>query len=408
MPTWLIVAGSEYGVFFATFPRYFPPIGFSDRATNEWLTQIMARDSYTLANLYVRVTVNVNSDPTTVRSRKNTANGNMSVSIPATATGVFRDIVNSDALASGDVFNTIADPGAGGNITITVFAYTLSTVANNTPILCASNPTEPAVPNSLTRYGNIGGALSFSIDESTMQYIFRVAATLSNFRVCVSEACPDGNHLVRTRINGANGNQSISFVGGGTGTYEDVVNNDVVAVGNSVNYQAVIGGTSGAAGFTFIQVKSSSLGRQTMASIYTNSLWSNRTRNTAIEGDSVWASATEANHQVLAQASFTAKNMFVRVDTNGLNGPITFRIRKNTANGNMSVAVGAGLTGVFEDLGNTDAFIATDVLNWQYVSGGSSGSAWVPYVGFELEQPAAPPAGGGVGSGLGAAKVLLT
>ena len=68
-------------------------------------TQILYRSPGTLSKLYVRVTANSNVGSVTLRVRKNGANGNMFVTIPAGATGAFEDTVNTDTVAAGDKLN---------------------------------------------------------------------------------------------------------------------------------------------------------------------------------------------------------------------------------------------------------------------------------------------------------------
>ncbi len=390
MPTYPLVAGHSTGIAFGvSSTRYVNPAGGIAYSGAEARQQAVARDSYTLANLYVRVIANGTNASSTVRSRKNTANGAQSVSIGAGATGVFQDSVNSDSLAAGDLFNTQTVVGAGGSLTLTVIAYTLATASNTTPILIAGDVASLSVGFGVTTYAPIGGEARYNGTEARSQYIFRVAATLSNFRIYVRANTINNGTTVRTRKNAADGAQSVSVPASTTGAYEDTANSDSVASGDAVAYQVVTGGTSGSFAISIWQMKSNSAGRQVIsANPDTGTISSGLTRYVPLEAGVQAYATTEANTQVAAQASFTAKNLFVRVPTNSINGNTTFTLRQNTGNSTLTVSVGSGATGTFEDTSNAVSCVAADLLDWGVVTGGTSGSMVITYIGFELAQPA--------------------
>lgn len=390
MPNYLLVTGrsvagdlQDYGTTWYSFPTgyYVPAIG-------EAQEQLIARDSYTLSNLFIRVTANTLDGSTTGRSRINGANGNQSVSIPAGTTGTFTDGVNTDSLVSGDLFCTqLVAGGTSGSIGYTIQSYILSTVSNTTPILATTG--EVMIYFSSTVYATIVGRLRELTTESDSYYKFRVSATLSNLRVYVWLNSIPSSSTVRTRINAGNGNQSVTIPATTSGAFEDLANSDGIVSGDDVNFQIVTGPDSflERLSLSSIQVKTNSAGRQVGASSVGPSYGS--TVYAVIEGG--YVTLTESNTQAIARASFTAKNMYVNVSANNVNGSTTLRIRKNGGNGNMSVSVPASTTGQFEDTINTDDFVAADLLNWSVVTGGTSGSITIETVGFELAQPAAPP-----------------
>src|SRR3990167_7824688 len=71
-------------------------------AGDEVSRQITYRTAGMLKQLYVNVPANTATANSTVRVRKNGANGNQLVTIPSATTGVFEDNVNTDAVAAGD------------------------------------------------------------------------------------------------------------------------------------------------------------------------------------------------------------------------------------------------------------------------------------------------------------------
>ena len=392
MPSWLLVMGRStgYGVV-ASATRVAPPAGYAEVESTEARVQALARDSYTWDKLWVRVSANATTAASTIRSRINGADGNQVVSIGAGLTGAFEDAVNSDALTTGNLFNTSLVAGAGGTLTVSVVAYRLSTASNTTPILVAERRT--GIGASATNYVNLMGfhkALGVTT-EANAQYTFRAASTLSNMWVYASTNTKEDATTFRTRINGANGAQSVSITALTTGGFEDAVNPDSVVAGDEVCYQIVTGAGAGSIETSLTSIKSNSVGRQVAVARASNdtSLAFGVTRYLTPEGDSQEFATTELDTQTDARMSFTAKNMLVHIASNSVDGATTFTLRKNTAASALTVPVAASTTGFFEDTTNTVDFVAGDLLNWQVVTGGTAGTMMINAIGFELAQPTA-------------------
>jgi hypothetical protein len=66
----------------------------------------------------------------------------------------------------------------------------------------------------------------------------------------------------------------------------------------------------------------------------------------------------------------------------------TIKLRKNRADSYESITtIPAKITGRFEDSINTDSIAASDLIDWQIITNGSSGKIEFVYIGFELAQP---------------------
>lgn len=72
---------------------------------------------------------------------------------------------------------------------------------------------------------------------------------------------------------------------------------------------------------------------------------------------------TEAAAQVVYRTPGTFLKFMDRVYANATTAASTIRLRKNGVNGNISVSVGAGATGTFEDTTGTDTIVAGDKVN---------------------------------------------
>ena len=390
MPAWTIMSAkgnTGTAVNNGTSPFVAPMGGLRTLNTVENRSQFLARDTYTWSRLYVRVTANGLTAATTIVSRKNGANGNQSITIGSGATGVFSDEVNSDGLVSGDLFNSQIVAGATGvTITFTIVASRLFS-SSAVPILGLADDSS-VVTFGQTRYDILAGEPEDTATELDCQYTFRVAATLSNLRAFISANDLDAAVTIRTRINGINGAQSLSIGAAATGSFEDAVNTDAIVTGNLVNYQIVAAGTVGSITYRIIQLKSAATGRQAIAS--RAGLGSDAFGTTfyrTLEG-SVAGSATESDCQAAARGAFVGKNLFARCTANTLDGATTVGSRKNGAAGNLSLSIGAGATGAFEDTVNADSFADLDLVDSIMTRGGTAGNSSIGIVGLEQQQPA--------------------
>lgn len=86
--------------------------------------QFKVQQTATVSGLWCNVLTNGITAASTMNFRKNTANGNQTISFPASTTGVFEDAVNSDTLAVNDLVNYQAIPGATGS-NFAIFAMTM-------------------------------------------------------------------------------------------------------------------------------------------------------------------------------------------------------------------------------------------------------------------------------------------
>jgi len=401
MSTWLLTASLNTG--FVQNDNYkfaYALCGILDSVSGggaeEPIVQLLIRDTYTLANCYIRILANTLTNAATLRSRVDAGNGNIAISLTALTSGVFEDAVNSDNLTTGELVNTEIDaPSGGTSITISLISYTL-TSDNDVPILMAFPPSN-SFNDGYLRFSPVGGDGTDSDTETERQITMRAATTLSNLSVYHDNNAVDQATTVRLRVNGADGNQVISIPNWlPEGLTEDAVNTDAINVGDEVCWEIdVTASTSGSISILNIHCKSSSTGRQIMAGY--GWIPSNLTLYNTVEGRFACI-ATEADTQCTARCAFTARNMCLNLYQNSLDGTSSvFTLRKNGADTTLTISVPNGTTGIFEDLVHSVAFIATDLLNWKLVTDGSSGNIEFSFVSFQLDQPAAPPPGAPAG-----------
>ena len=386
MGTWVIGGAFAPGrAVILTADFFFTPAGnlFLHAAAVETRAQLIARASYTLGNLYLRVTANTRSDSVIFRSRVGAGNGNLTVTVTTTATGVFQDTVNTDSLVDGSLFNAMADQAGGtGTLTFTIFGFTLEDASGDAPIL-ASSSDQGDGPGNVTRFVPPAGGIRIGGTESVLGYTFRVASTLSNMRFFLRFNVLTGTLVVQPRINVTNGNQTVTVAGGGTGAFEDTTNTDSVAAGAEVNYSLVAGlpAGGGAYGLTTMQMKSSSTGLQVLSAAAAGTLSFASDQYVPAQGDSN-ITTTEASTQIAARVAREAASLFVSVEAHGASNGVDVFLRVNTANSALTLNVPSATTGIFEDTTNQVSLVSGDVYGFFYDHAGGAGSCDIRMVGF--------------------------
>lgn len=92
-------------------------------------------------------------------------------------------------------------------------------------------------------------------------------------------------------------------------------------------------------------------------------------------GAGVASMTTEADTSWKARAAYTVKNLSIRVVSNTISGgSSTFSSRKNGASGNLSISIGAGVTGLLQDTTHSDSLEDGDLYNYEMdvYNGGTS------------------------------------
>ena len=347
--------------------------------TTESAYQVRIYDTLTVNNLLVRCQTNGITGSSTIRTRKNTANGNLSVAIAGGSTGVFQDITNSDSLVSGDLYNYQAVGGAGGT-SLTAHIISL-TVDATTAISLLNGGWSNVSPGSISFHTFSFGAAT----EATGQTRIRFAATWDRLGANVVTNTNNGTTTIRSRVNGANGNQVLSISASTTGYFEDTVNSDSVVSADLLNFSLNHGGASGVVWVqpsqSRIKPVSGTVSLQFAGDSTT--IDAGLTRPSLIGGGS--DVGTELNTRLLLRGgiTWTFQNLFFRVTTNTINGSTTTTCRKNAANGNQSVSISASTTGIFEDTSNTDNYVDGDDINALIVAGGSTGTMTYTMVIFQ-------------------------
>lgn len=232
--------------------------------------------------------------------------------------------------------------GSGGIITV---------AAGNTRYICvsgASNPTDIS-------------------ETSQAQVTWRSAGTLSKLYWHIPSGLNtlSGSVTLRVRIDGANGNQFITVSAAGTGDFYDDSGTDSVTAGQKINYSVVADAGTGSVGWRGISMvfaaSSNTVCRYVSRGEASTSL--NTTYYRSICSEATGGTNTvEARVQSKTGTAGTLKNLFGMIDNNTIaaGNTIYIRSRINGGNGNLSIPVNGGTTGIVEDTTNSDSLSIAD------------------------------------------------
>jgi hypothetical protein len=356
--------------------------------------QAVARPATTLSNLYVLVIANVLGSATSIGSRIAGAGGNLTVSVGAAATGAFEDDANTDSPTAGQAINTegVAGSGMGGDsIDITVIRYLSSDDSIWMKQAAAGGENIGA---SSSFFQAVAGELRSPASEASTQYRFREAPgeQLSDLFGFVSTNNLTGSSTFESRINGADGNLSVSVAAAATGFFEDNSNTDDIAAGDLLAYQITSGAPPAHGSADFIvevlgchynsRAATVLIGSGRGSVLINNSLTVFQT----IGGDAEAATATENDVELEPGINTDARNVMLSVASNTLNGATTVRLRLNNADTTIVVSIGATAGGDFEDTTNTASVGVDDTINWEIDTTASTfGLFNMSVLGIELE-----------------------
>lgn len=191
--------------------------------------QLKAPVAGTWSNLRLYVTA-ARATATTVRSRKNAANGNQLLSI--TGTGAFEDTSNSDTVAGGDNLSVSLVTGTGAD-TLT-FVNASSTFAPSTAraAVVASQIMATTTAATGDKFNPVMGRFAVSGTEATGQAPAPFAGTASYLTYSLSANASTVTSNITFRDAGADTALTIAIAAGATGLFADTSNSVAVATGD--------------------------------------------------------------------------------------------------------------------------------------------------------------------------------
>ena len=215
---------------------YSPIAGATYDRTTESDVEIPMSVAGSISNLHCGINANARTSTTTFVSRINGATGNQTISVGSGATGGFEDTTNSDTVSASDLVNVMFTTGAGSSETLDT--QTTGLVFTPTDTSGFAFFAHGFYSASSTEFFHIAGDCDDHPSESTRDFYASFDFTWSDFTVNVTSNAATSTTTVRSRINAANGNQSVAYTSGQTGVKTDSSNTDSVVDGDALSGQA--------------------------------------------------------------------------------------------------------------------------------------------------------------------------
>ena len=303
---------------------------------------------------------------------------NTSVTANRSGIGALSDTTNSATFAAADLANyAFTDTGTDPLYTYTSIVVSFSSGHGN---FYSSSGTVSFATASTTRYISFAGAMTSETTEANAQVKNRAWTSVEAIQVYVSANARTTTTTVRNRTNAANGTGSFTIGSGVTGNLRDTTIGDAIASGDLLCLSVTTGtgaqtltmtlagatlkSSSGLKCDVYNQAASGLAGQLigagggfTEAAPYASGLLS-------ALGTGVY---TEANSGIPAPYAFVASNPRCYVAVNDFTASTTYNLRKNSTTA-ISVAVGAGLTGWFEDTASVVDYAVGDTFYAQFTS----------------------------------------
>lgn len=363
----------------ATSSNYYVSIGGSALGitTNEQRMYTKIYDDLVWNKAWVRITANTRDGTCTFVSRKNGATANQSIAIGAGLTGAFEDAINQDNLVNGDLINySMIIGGTTGSIGHTATRSILTHGGSEVSYVCCPGSTNnlAAGVHHLSIIGRHFG--SGVVTEASANIKARGSATLSKLRIFISTNTTTSPSTLIVLKNSIAGNQSITIGAGLTGFFEDATNQDSIVDGDLICHRLTNGG-GGNIIFQNAQMRNVAATSGRIAGAYFSagtSAWTfGLTNYSTLEGE-LGTYVTELESQIDIEQAARIYGVRMYINTNTVDGASTLTLRKDNASTNIAVIIGAGLTGAFEDASNTTDLISTSLVNWLWVTAGTTGS----------------------------------
>ena len=335
------------------------------------------------------------------------ANGNLTTTTAAGATGIFTDTTHTDTIANGTVYDWYQTYPTQFNkaftVTTVVVAYSATTGTGAMYGWSAATASGTTASAASTNYFSpgVGGTASGAAGEVTTEGVaneelVRAAGTLSNMGRRILTNGNTNTATLTSRINAAAGNQTISIGAGTTGFVEDTTHSDAIAAGNTIDQRLATGAAKVNLvtlldQFLFVPTGTSFdvFGEISLAQCgFAQGGVSNYV---PIFGNNFTPTGTETNAQMPSLFAINAiSHLRAQIPSNSSTTAPAMWFRKNGGNANETLTIGAGATGTFEDTTHTDSTIVGDKMAISMINASANNTVTVNWTGLTLDAVGAP------------------
>lgn len=221
---------------------------------------------------------------------------------------------------------------------------------------------------------NAGPRLGLTTESPTAVTV-RAAGTVQNWIVnATTNSRASSATVFKARKNSADAGPTVSCTASTTGLFSDVVNTCAYADGDTWGVALATGAGSGSFGCTYgAEFVTSGQASLTLSGFGNTNAFSS-TYYFSLGGYQNGSNTTENNVKSTCPEAGTVSNCQIILSTNGKSGTSTYRSRKNGANGNQTISISGGATGIFEDTTHSDSVAAGDTFGFSLQSADASGA----------------------------------
>lgn len=240
-----ITSATEIGGVSTANGTFYFPLGGRANATGstEASVQYKSYASATIKNLGIIVTTNGRGTNSTVGVRQNGASVSPAITVAAGTTGLMENTSDTLSVVSDDLLTFHVTLGTGGgtlaNNFIKVEWETSGTLTQ--PVIVSHTGIAFSPAAGATNYIPLGGYIVGNTTESNVATDVLVASTLSHLQCYLASNGVTSASTLRTRVNAADGGQTVTITASTTGFFEDTTGSDSVVATDEVNYQLICG-----------------------------------------------------------------------------------------------------------------------------------------------------------------------
>lgn len=337
-------------------------------SSSESPAQITYRLAGIISNLSVRVRSNTIAATSTVTLRKNGSDGNNTISITSLATGEFEDTTHTDIVSAGDAICVkCVGGGVAGSLICSIATLFSSDTNTSIHFNCTTSSSFYADPSTSYYIPIAGDEINSNTNEAPVKLSVAGGGYLKHLFTRMFYNSNDNAVTIKTRVNGADGNLSVSIPASTTGVFEDITNTDVLLDGYDINY--VIATGAGAVDFAPYAISCEFV--STDGSFYSvtgddiGTTYGTSTQYFYIGSGSMDSQPLETNIKQDINIACTASNLFLNVNANNRSTSTTFDLRVNGVSSALTISVPANTAGQFEDTTHTVSLVPTDEVNFR-------------------------------------------
>jgi hypothetical protein len=352
------------------------------KSSTETDRQIPYRTSGVLSKLYVRITGNSTTAASTIRTRKNAANGGLAIRVPSGYTGVLEEDLLTDAVTAGEKWNLQTVSGGTGTLSFTIMSVHFKSNTAGEVVSKLSTSSHGITTNG-TRYTNIDGLSTVGATELDHSSKLRKACTIKNLWVNVTANARTTNTTFTIRVAGADTTITVTYGNVETGFKEDTTHTASVSAGDNISIKHVAG--TGAetltysAGFELVTTDGSCYVCCTASS--SASINANQTNFMAFGGQN--RNTTESQVRQKARLAYSISELTTNVTANTVTANSTMVVRVNGVDSALSITYGNAETGIKNDSDVVD-ILETDEINFEIVTGATGTALDLRQIGMWL------------------------